>query len=126
METKPTIYTEDFVRAEVKKLLDILKIKTEYIFLWELIDDMPYSRQRFSEWEKDFSYDEEISDTIKKIKDILESRAATWAMKGDLNATMTIFHLKNNYKWIDKSEKDIRVSPISDIIKDLDGAWTGL
>ena len=27
-------------------------------------------------------------------------------MKNTLNATSTIFHLKNNYKWVDKFETD--------------------
>jgi hypothetical protein len=40
------------------------------------------------------------------IKEILESRAITGAMNNKLNATSTIFHLKNNYKWVDKQEID--------------------
>ena len=29
-------------------------------------------------------------------------------MKEELNPTSTIFHLKNNYKWVDKQEIDQR------------------
>jgi hypothetical protein len=44
-----------------------------------------------------------MSDTLKEI---LETRAVKWAITNKLNPTMTIFHLKNNYKenWKDKSE----------------------
>jgi hypothetical protein len=29
-------------------------------------------------------------------------------MKNNLNATSTIFHLKNNYNWVDKTEQEVK------------------
>lgn len=106
MITKPTIYTQEYVLTLVTKLLQELKDNKDIVYLWELLEDKEYPRQCFSEWAEKFEDDKEISDTIKKIKEILETRAIVWAMKNNLNATSTIFHLKNNYKWVDKFETD--------------------
>lgn len=60
--------------------------------------------QRFSEWRKEHSRDDEISEAIEKIGNILETRALVGAMKKELQPTIVMFHLKNNYKWNDKVE----------------------
>ena len=88
----------------------------------EIFEDLPYSRQRYSEWAKKFSEVAEISDTIKRIDDILESRVNVAGLKGKSNPTLTIFNLKNNYGWRDRTESDISIKelpkPILDVPKD--------
>lgn len=106
MITKPTIYTESFVLDELKLLLQTLKEDKEIIYLWELFEDKNYNKARFSEWVKEYPDNEEINQISFTIKDILESRAVKWAITNKLNSTFTIFHLKNNYNWKDKSEVD--------------------
>ena len=100
-------YSEEFVLQELKSLLDILKANPDIIYIWELFEHKDYTRQRFSEWTTMYYPNNKeivwLSDTIKGI---LESRAVKWAMTNKLNSTMTIFHLKNNYDWKDKSEVD--------------------
>ena len=105
MITKPTKYTEAFVLEEVRSMLTEIRSDTSIFYLWQVFDKMDYSMQRFSEWRDDFKDNEEISEAIKKIKEILETRIVIWAMKKELHVTMTIFHLKNNYKWTDKGEE---------------------
>jgi len=99
----PTKFTRKFITQEVAFFLDKLLKDKEIIYIGELFEDRDYSRQRFSEWVEKYKKDSSISDATKRIKDILETRAAVNGMKGKLNPSMTIFHLKNNYKWTDVS-----------------------
>lgn len=104
MKTKPEKYTKEFVRLELTAMLKELKKDDTVVILGELFDRRDYSLQRFSEWEKKFEKDAEISESIKRIKSILETRLNLGGLKGKLNPTMTIFNLKNNYGWRDKTE----------------------
>lgn len=101
METKPEIYTKDFVAKELGKMLNDVLTNKEICYIGELFENKEYTRQRFSEWEEKFKYDDEISDTIKRIREILETRVNIGGLKQKLNPTMVIFNLKNNYKWKD-------------------------
>lgn len=107
MITKPEKYTREFVQSELNDMLQELEEQTEVIILGELFDKRDYSPQRFSDWEKKFEDDEEILESIKRVKSILETRLNSGGLKGKLNPTMTIFNLKNNYGWKDKTETDI-------------------
>jgi len=107
MITKPTIYTEKFVKEELENILAFVLENKDIIYLGEIFEDKPYSRQRYSEWANNFKDNEDISDTIKRIDDILESRVNVAGLKGKANATMVIFNLKNNYDWKDKTETDL-------------------
>lgn len=107
MITKPIIYTEEFVMQELQNILDFVLENKEILYLGEIFEEKQYSRQRYSEWAKDFRENDKISDTIKRIDDILESRVNVAGLKGKANPTMVIFNLKNNYDWKDKNETDI-------------------
>jgi hypothetical protein len=87
-------------------LLKALKENQDIIYLWELFVDKNYSRFRFSEWIKEYKDNQEIQTISHTIKEILETRAVKWALTNKLNWTFTIFHLKNNYDWKDKTEID--------------------
>lgn len=110
MKTNTKIYTEEFVLNELQLLLKTLKENKEIIYLWELFEDKEYTRFRYSEWVKEYKENEEIQRISHTLKEILETRAITWAMKNKLNATTTIFHLKNNFDWKDKSEQDTNIN----------------
>lgn len=105
-KTNTKIYTEEFVLKELSFLLKTLKADKNIIYLWELFEDKNYTRFRYSEWIKEYKKNKEIQRISHTLKEILESRAITGAMKNKLNPTSTIFHLKNNYDWKDKSEVD--------------------
>jgi uncharacterized membrane-anchored protein len=102
-------YTAEFVLEEMKSMVSLIKGNPDIVYIWELFDNKSYSRQRFSEWVKTYSDNEEIKEISDTIKEILETRAVKGAMTNKLNGTMTIFHLKNNYDWKDKSEVDSNV-----------------
>ena len=107
MVTKPTTYTEEFVTIQVQAILDIVMGDKDIIYIGEVFESLPYSRQRYSEWANTFKEVDAISDTIKRIDDILESRVNTAGLKGKANPAMCIFNLKNNYGWRDKTESDL-------------------
>jgi hypothetical protein len=107
MITKPEKYTEEFVSKELSDMLSELEVNEEIMVMGELFKTRDYSIQRFSEWEDKFKDNAEISESIKKVKEILETRINIGGLKGKLNATMTIFNLKNNYGWKDKTETDL-------------------
>lgn len=104
MITKPTKYTREFVFQEVRSMLDEIRKNPDIFFIGQVFETKDYSMQRFSEWRKKFEDDEEISEAIKKIWEVMESRVAVGGMKKELNPAMVIFHLKNNYWWRDKVE----------------------
>ena len=102
-------YTAEFVLEETKSMVNLIRGNPDIVYIWELFDNKSYSRQRFSEWVKTYSDNEEIKEISDTIKELLETRAVKGAMTNKLNGTMTIFHLKNNYDWKDKSEVDSNV-----------------
>lgn len=104
MITKPQKYTPEFVLQEVQNMIQETQENTEIFYLGQLLEKREYSMQRFSEWRKDFHDHEEISEAIKRLKDLLETRIVVWAMKKELHPTISIFHLKNNYQWTDKPQ----------------------
>ena len=99
-------YTLEFIQEELTSLLDALKSDIEIIYIWELFLEKDYTRNRYAEWVNKYPDDEIVQTTSGTIKGILETRAIKWAMTNKLNPTATIFHLKNNYKWVDKQEID--------------------
>lgn len=79
----------NFVRAnDIKTLAEIC-----------LMHDV--SKQRWSEWKRDFAKVESVSELIKKIEWVIETRLVYSGQ------TMDIFVLKNHYNYRDKSETDI-------------------
>lgn len=107
MKTKPEKYTREFVLSELKNMSLEISRDAGIYFIGQLFDNRDYSRQRFSEWATKFKNDDEISDIIKRIEGILESRLVTGGLKSELNPTITIFTLKNKHGWHDKTEQEI-------------------
>ncbi len=112
-------YTLEFIQLELTSLLSALKADTEIVYIWELFLDKDYSRQRYSEWVEKYKEDDCVRTTSDTIKGILETRAIKWAMTNKLNPTATIFHLKNNYKWVDKQEIDQNIKAEINNLSDL-------
>ena len=108
MKTKDTIYTQEFVRQELKSILDMILSDKSIVYIGEVFENKDYSRQRYSEWKESYKDDEEITDTIDRITNILESRVNVGALRNNLNSTVAIFNLKNNYGWKDKTESEVK------------------
>lgn len=103
MITKPTIYTEEFVLKELQDMYQEVLEDTELVFIGQLFEKRSYSRQRYSEWANKFKDNAEISDAIKRLENLLETRLVIGGLKNKLNPTLTIFTLKNKHEWIDKA-----------------------
>lgn len=52
---------------------------------------------------------------IKEAKQKVECQLEENALMGKSNSTFTIFNLKNNYGWRDKTEVEVRKDPIEDL-----------
>jgi hypothetical protein len=105
-KTKPDKYTEEFVLNEVESILEEIKRDRTIVYLKTVFENKEYTHQRYSEWTKEFKENKQISDTIKKTKEILESRINNQGLKGELSVPMVIFNLKNNYGWTDSQRID--------------------
>lgn len=121
-EGRPKIYTREFCLAELESFLAVLKAdeKKYTVLTWQdLVRERPYSRYRISEWRNTFAKDYEFSNTLKRIEAELENRLVKIGLRGQANATMVIFCLKNNYKWVDKQEFEgkIQHDPFLDLLK---------
>lgn len=62
-----------------------------------------------------YSERDSYSTLIKKAKQKVECQLEENALMGKSNSTFTIFNLKNNYGWQDKTEMEIRKDPIEDL-----------
>ena len=107
------IYTLEFCQQETEDLLKTLIWDENIITVAQLLSNKSYSQQRYYEWVKKYTKDrkdEEYSESIKenacKIVEIVEWRKQVWALTWKLNATFTIFDLKNNHGWKDRQEVD--------------------
>ena len=113
--TKPTVYTEEYVTNEIDNIMTQLLENTDIYLLGEILETKPYYMQRFFEWKHDFPNSTKISESLKKIKSILELRLNKKGLEGDLNPTLTIFNLKNNYAWKDVHESNVNVKDVTRI-----------
>ena len=58
---------------------------------------------------------ESFATLIKEAKQKVECQLEENALMGKANSTFTIFNLKNNYGWQDKSELEVKKDPIEDL-----------
>lgn len=118
MVTKPEKYTREFVLAELHNMLHETGNDLGVVFIGQLFESRDYSRQRYSEWKEKFKKDDEISDTIKRLEELIETRLVTGGLTSALNPAITIFTLKNKHHWKDKSEQETTLylpKPIMDV-----------
>jgi hypothetical protein len=114
--TKPFIYTEEFVLSELNDMLIEVRNDLGMFFVGQLFENRNYSRQRFSEWEEKFKDNAEITDTKKRIEELLETRLVTGGLTSALNPTLTIFSLKNKHNWKDAQQQDIKIENVTPIL----------
>lgn len=57
-----------------------------------------------------YSNKQEFFDTIKKVKERVEADMEERALSNKSNATFSIFSLKNNYNWKDKTEVEQNIT----------------
>lgn len=130
MKTNTVIWTKERVIQELDFILNELRTNEEIVSLGDIFSKLDYSQQRFCEWANKYAdisdkdnYSEIISESYKKIKEMLEARIVKGATFNKMNPTFTIFNLKNNYGWKDKTEVDNNVNfqNTNDILNRLNG-----
>lgn len=92
-------WTRKEASAFVEKVYEYVQDNEDCIFIGEPVTHLGYYRQLWNYISSKFDFD-----TIKVVESILESRLVKNGIIGNSNATMTIFTLKNNYKWTDKQQ----------------------
>ena len=107
METKPTIYTEEFVLSELEGMLKRIETDESIIYKGQLQEGKDYDTNRFGEWANDFKDNKKISGTMKKINNLLESRVVVGAVNKKFSSQMVMFHLANNFAWKNRLETKV-------------------
>lgn len=98
-------WTKKQAKELVDSVLEYVQENKDCLFIGEAVTELGYYRTLWNYLSDKFDFD-----TTKRVESILESRLVTKGLAGDSNATMTIFTLKNNYKWTDKSQIDLQSS----------------
>jgi len=114
-----TKYTKEFVHKEMDELLDQVQSDKSIKYFWSLFENRGYPAQRVSGWIKQYPKDQELASKLYTIKEIIKARVVDWALDGTYNPTFTIFYLKNNYWWKDKTEVETTNKNLNADLKDL-------
>lgn len=100
------------------KGLYILEQDPSIAFIGELAVELNTYRELFSYLANKFNDDDMIFNTNKKIHTIIENRLFKLGLTNVNNPTLTIFGLKNNHNWKDKTESDVTQSTTLNITTD--------
>lgn len=108
---RPRAYkTPQEMRAKIQSYFDQWKEKGKPYTMAMLISYLDICEDTFGEYSSGKYDDEEyengdtFSETIRKARKFVEGQKIEDALLGKLNATVTIFDLKNNHGYSDKSE----------------------
>ena len=119
-DTRPVIWTPEKVTETLVKCLDLLKkdepeqrlttelrggkkqetiVRTGYkfYFIGHLMDHFDLDHDYMDGWRETYKGVPEILLAIKRIKQILHSRAWECGLRGDIKENLTKFHLINNF-----------------------------
>lgn len=87
-------YSKTFIREQADKLIEYANL-TPVPFLSDFAPKQGYHAQRLSEWARDDEKNPELSDALKRFKDIQKYKLMIGGLAGKLNPSMCIFTLKN-------------------------------
>jgi len=102
-KTKDVKFGARFVLRQLNTMINELKADGSIpgihalVYKEQLFDNKTYTPEQFSRWAKRFKENRKICQAIEKIDSIFKSRAWAGGLQGNLNASMTKFHLINNY-----------------------------
>lgn len=105
-DTKPEIYTAQYVMEVLGTMVKALKEdeNDHYIFKGQLCELVGIPLEYWTIWGNKFKENDQIVQTMKQIETIMLNRAVVGGLKNKLNASITKFHLMNNYGWAEKQE----------------------
>lgn len=115
---RPQKYTPETLLKKSIEYFDILSNPDNYI---DKGKDGKHPRPKTLSWlclhlwvSKDYisekAKDDEFSETIKRIRLVVENNIEEWILLNIYNPTSGIFNLKNNFDWKDKTEVDTNQS----------------
>lgn len=102
-------YAEKWTKTEVLAMLAKIEKeakKPSCLWLGSALVKVGLYKDIWVYWSEKFRSDQDVFRTIKRIDQIFEDRLYSRAAKGDINATMAVFGLKNNHYWTDRRELD--------------------
>lgn len=112
---RPLKYTKEAFDKKVEEYFDMCDNTT--IGIGDKIITKPYTitglclyLDTTRETLREYELREDFVDTIKKAKNKIENYVEEHSMTGELNPTVCIFNLKNNFGWKDKTEVDSNVN----------------
>lgn len=112
MITRPTYWHPWRIKLLLKEMLEKLESETDpktwHITLGGTLVEYKVPKQRWSEWAHEHADDPEITEPMKRIFELFESRLNEGAVRGKLNFVQVIFNLKNNYGWKDDPGQSAR------------------
>lgn len=120
---RPLKRSEQFAISEAKAIWDFITSDPEsedIYFIEELCLMRGYHRNNWNEWPHLFPENIELLGIIKKVESFLENKLVKAAMSEKINTTMSIFVLKNKYKWTDRTEQAITVKKLGKDLADED------
>lgn len=103
---------QDIFKSAYKLLVEDESI----VFIGTLAIRIDIYRELFSYLANKFKDDDLVFNTNKKIHNIIEERLFNLGLTNKNNPTLTIFGLKNNHNWKDKTESEVTQSTTLNII----------
>ena len=100
---RPKKWTQEAIEAEAEALLIWFQDPARF-WLKDFAIERGYCSQRFMEWA---SENEFFSETLKRAKEIQESRLVRMGLSKKVNPAMAVFALKNVAGWRDNPEQII-------------------
>lgn len=115
---RPEKYSPEELIIKSQEYFDSLDLKENWInkWIWWM-----YPKPKTLSWlclylwvSKDYISeklkDDRFSETIKRIRLVVENNIEEWILLNIYNPTSWIFNLKNNFDWKDKTEVDTKLS----------------
>lgn len=107
MITKPKRYTAKFVLQEARDMLLSAVGDGKIVYIKQLFIPKDYTYERFHEWARDFKDNKEISLTLKKINELLESRLVVGGLTKGFAPKITTLLLTNKYGFTERTEHTV-------------------
>ena len=113
-------HTLAFAKKEMKAILKEVLEDEKIVYINQLFVGRSYSRQRYYDWQKNYPNQKGITDTARKVNEILESRIVVGSINGGFSAKMSTLLLTNKFGWKVKTESAVTVKGVEDFLDELD------
>ena len=105
-------WTDETVSKVLDSMLDTIKVNKCYYVGW-LLDDHDLYPDWWAYIKGKESLSPDIGKTMRRIEQKLERNLLQAMLQGDVKETTGIFTLKSKHGWVDKTQHDHKVDPIT-------------